>query len=609
MFELPIQPGEQAFDHFCNHLDRMLNANLSKEFADLANGIISYDALAQDMRRFAVIFGAKDLIAGDRVLVASKDERAVVTLFLALLRSGLTPVIGDADITGPELGELLEVCQPAAIIADDAMFNEAELEGRLPTDRIMSITDVQKTLEITHDPGVWPEIETRPEVALLVLTSGTTSTPKAVELTYENLIAQLTIFKDIYGFDSATRLLNLLPLHHVDGLIRGPLVTLWFGGYLFRQIPFSVQNVPEIMKKFADRKITHFITVPAMLRIIDRIGSDNRQAFSGPDFRFILCSADLLDAALWGHVQETYNVPVVNAYGLSEVVCDALFAGPDNATRRIGSLGRPYGCKADILDDNGNPVSVGETGELVLSGPTVMRGYFNAPDLTANVLKNGAFHTGDYARVGEDGLYDFVGRKKTAIVSAGATIHPESVTIVLSTMPDVAEAVAFGVPDAARGEKLVAAIAPKPGTTITSADVSAFCRKHLSAERTPAEYRIMTSLPRGASGKVLMAELTSAKANALNTLAEEQAEFDEGSGSLEEKVCAVAAKCFNVDAGGLSVDSTPFNTDGWDSLAHMTLIEELELTFDIQFSAAEIASMASLGDAMEFVEEAVKSNV
>ena len=605
MFELPIKPGVHAFDHFCAHLDRMLEANTSKEFAELANGAVSYETLTRDMRRLGAAFAEVGLGTGDRVLVASKDEGATVKLFLALLRAGMTPVIGDAEVTGPELGELIDVCDPAALYADEAMLATASLGSKLPQSRIIPISDIHDVLSNGRDPGGWPAIEARPDVALLVLTSGTTSTPKAVELTHENLIAQLAIFEDIYGFDSATRLLNLLPLHHVDGLIRGPLVALWFGGHLYRQTPFSVQNVPAILKEFGEKNITHFITVPAMLRIVARIGSDARETFIRPDFRFILCSADLLDAALWSHVEETFNVPVVNAYGLSEVVCDALFAGPDNASRRIGSLGRPHGCTAAILDDDFRPVPEGEAGELVLSGPTVMRGYFNAPELTATVIRNGSFHTGDYARVGPDGLYDFVGRKKTAIVSAGATIHPESVTIVLTTMPGVAEAVAFGVPDAARGEKLVAAIAPQPGHEITAADAFAFCRKHLSAERTPAEFRIMASLPRGASGKVLMAELTAGTAAAPAGLAEEQASFTEESGSLEEKVCAVAAKCFNVDAAGLSAESTPFNTDGWDSLAHMTLIEELELTFDMQFSAAEIASIAALGDAIEFIEGAL----
>lgn len=602
MFELPIKPGLHAFDHFCHHLDGMLVEKSSQEFANLPAGPVSYEDLARDMRCLAAAFARTGLVAGDRVLVASKDEEATIKLFLALLRAGMTPVIGDSDITGPELSELLEVCDPAALYGDEVMLDNAGLGGKLPQSRIVPIRDVHETLSTSRDPGTWPAIETKPEVALLVLTSGTTSTPKAVELTYENLIAQLAIFETVYGFDRATRLLNLLPLHHVDGLIRGPLVALWFGGYLYRETPFSVQNVPTILNKFSEKKITHFITVPAMLRIMARLGSDQRDAFCGPDFRFILCSADLLDVQLWTDVEESFKVPVVNAYGLSEVVCDALFAGPDKATRRIGSLGRPYGCIADVLDDDFRPVSQGEVGELVLSGPTVMRGYFNAPDITANVLRNGAFHTGDYVRVGPDGLYDFVGRKKTAIVSAGATIHPETVTIVLSTMPGIAEAVAFGVPDAARGEKLVAAVVPQPGQELTAADAFTFCRQHLSAERTPTDFHIMTSLPRSAAGKVLMAELTAMASSNAATAAQDIAPSEEGSGTLEEKVCAVAATCFNVDAAGLSADSTPFNTDGWDSLAHMTLIEELELTFDMQFSAAEIASIASLGDAMEFIQ-------
>lgn len=602
MFELPIKPGVHAFDHFCQHLDGMLDENSAKEFAHLVNGSVSYGAIARDMRCLGAAFAENGLVPGDRVLIASQDEEATIKLFLALLRAGMTPVIGDAEITGPELSELIGVCDPVALLADEVLMNNADLAGKLRQSRIIPIREVHDILSNGRDPGSWPAIQTKPDVALLVLTSGTTSTPKAVELTYENLIAQLTIFETVYGFDRATRLLNLLPLHHVDGLIRGPLVALWFGGYLYRQTPFSVQNVPTILKEFTEKKITHFITVPAMLRIVARLGNTERDAFNGPDFRFILCSADLLDAKLWTHVEETFKVPVVNAYGLSEVVCDALFAGPDNATRRIGSLGRPYGCTADVLDDDFRPVLQGEIGELVISGPTVMRGYFNAPDITADVLRNGAFHTGDYVRVGPDGLYDFVGRKKTAIVSAGATIHPETVTIVLSTMPGVAEAVAFGVPDTVRGEKLVAAIVPQPGQNLTAVDAFAFCRKHISAERTPADFHIMSSLPRGPSGKVLMAELTSMAVSVAKTDVKDSSTTESESGNLEEKVCAVAAKCFNVDAAGLSADSTPFNTDGWDSLAHMTLIEELELTFDMQFSAAEIAAIASLGDAMEFIQ-------
>ena len=606
MFEMPVKPGIDPFEYFCTTFDAAITKNGSRPFADLANGPLTYADLARDIRRIGVTLRNSGLEVGDRVLIVSKDEEAAVKLFFALLRSGMTPVIGDAQITGPELTELVDVCKPAVLLADENMIRVARLDSTQPATRVMEVGEFLQQVSSIDPVSDWQKIEQKPEVALMVLTSGTTSTPKAVELTYENLVAQLEIFADIYRFDEKTRLLNLLPLHHVDGLIRGPLTALWFGGYLHRRFPFSVQNVPAMLEAVRKEKLTHFITVPAMLRIVARLADNPKETFGGEDFRFILCSADLLDAQLWQNVEEKFGVPVVNAYGLSEVVCDALFAGPEEETRQIGSLGRPYGCTASVLGENGQPVAKGEFGELVLSGPTVMRGYFNAPEITAAVLRNGSFHTGDFVRIGEDRLYYFVGRKKTAIVSAGATIHPESVTVVLSTMPGVAEAVAFGLPDTTRGEKLVAALAPQPGQTITAAEAFAFCRQHLSAERTPAEFRIMDALPRGASGKVQMAELKELAMKGPATTDSSNSAGTGDEGSLEEKVCAVAAKCFNVEVSGLSAESTPFNTDGWDSLAHMALIEELEFEFDMHFSAAEIAGIASLGDTIEFIEAALQ---
>ena len=345
---------------------------------------------------------------------------------------------------------------------------------------------------------------------MLIFTSGTTSSAKAVEIGYDTLLAQLDIFAEAYGFDAGIRLFNLLPLHHTDGLTRGPISALWFGGTLVRPFPFSVQAVPRLLDRIAADAVTHLIAVPAMLRIIERIGLDRPDAFRGPDFRFVLCSADYLDAGLWGRFEDRFGVPVANAYGLSEVVCDALFAGPGDATRIAGTIGRPIGVTAQVVDADGTPVAPGDTGELVLGGPTVMRGYFDAPELTAEVLDNGAFRTGDLVRQRPDGLYEFVGRRKTVIVSGGVTIHPEGVTAVLSTMPGLAEAYAFGQPDPARGERLVAAVAPAPNADITVEQVWAFCRDHLSPERIPVEIHVLDRLPRTASGKVIRSELVGA---------------------------------------------------------------------------------------------------
>ncbi|USG61989.1 AMP-binding protein [Sneathiella marina] len=593
---------EAPFHHFCSRVDRILEAREGQVFANLSEGVVTYDELLREMNSLDTAFQNLGLSTGDRVAIFSKNDRAIIVLFLSLLRSGFTPVIGDGDVRGSEIEDCLEVCQPAVIFADADLLSNPTVIEKIPASRRIQTDTVKGTPAIHGTQTIAELIDTQanptrktfeytPEVAMLVFTSGTTSLPKAVELTYANLVAQLGIFSDAYGFDSDIKLLNFLPLHHVDGIIRGPLTALWFGGSVHRSIPFSVQNIQKILASISELKITHFISVPAMLSIVERIGQINVHAFQEPNFKFVLSSADVLTDKLWTRFEQTFNVPVVNAYGLSEVVCDALFAGPDETTRQIGTLGRPVGCNVQILDAEGLPVTQGEVGELAISGPTVMKGYFNDIVQTDQVLRDGKFLTGDYVQQTEAGLFKFVGRKKTAIVMAGVTIYPEAVTSVLANMPKIEEAVVFGVADVTRNQRLVAALVPKPGEKITSADAAAYCRENLSAERTPSEFRILESLPRTPSGKVRMNELASP-------------EFEKKKNLSAKDVLSIAAFCFGVPEEQLSSDSTPFNTEGWDSLAHMTLIEEIELQFEIMLSASQIAQIASLGDAISFVKEA-----
>ncbi len=589
-----------AFHRFGQHLDQQLEHAGDRLLAALEDGDVSYAVLRRDVQRLADNFRLLGLHAGDRAVVFSRHDRLAITSFMALLRAGLTPVVADAHAPPPEIAEVVRTCRPRVVLADAGTCIGAGLcDGDLPRLTVATGPSSQATEgESAHSMEVLlPEhghspVASTTDVAMMVFTSGTTSAPKAVELTHANLMAQMEVFAAVYGFDRDSRLLNLLPLHHVDGLVRGPLAALWFGASVHRRPAFSIPNVRPMLEAIGTQRITHFVTVPAMLRIVERVGSIRRDAFLTPDFRFVLCSADHLDAALWTRFESGFGVPVVNAYGLSEVVCDALFAGPAANTRRIGSLGLPFGCTTGIVGDDGRPVERGEVGELVISGPTVMRGYFEAAHLTAQVLRNGAFHTGDFFRVADDGLYEFVGRKKTAIVSAGVTLHPESVTSVLTMMPGVAEAVAFGMPDPVRGEKLIAALAPVAGQKITPADAAAFCRAHLSPERIPAGFLIVTNLPRNATGKVLIKEL----------LASTPAQVP---GAHVRDVFQVAAECFNCTVDLLTLESTPFNTDGWDSMAHMLFIEQLESSFDFQFSAIEITQIMSLGDAKALVDRAV----
>lgn len=597
-----------AYRRLADRIRARLTADPQAVLAELSDGPLTCGALHAEAGAAQARFAALGLTAGDRIAVFSGSDRIVIACFVAALLSGLGIVIGDPEGRPGEVRTLIEVARPAALVLDDRI--RAAIGG---SDGAPPVILSARLTERETDADVLPlqagfDAEGRPpDSAVLVFTSGTTADAKIVDLTHDNLVAQLDVFARVYGFDADSRVLNLLPLHHVDGLMRGPLIALWFGATLLRRMPFAVSAVPRLLASVADDQVTHLVTVPALLRILERIARDTPDVFRTPALRFILCSADLLDAGLWHRVEERYGVPVVNAYGLSEVVCDALFAGPDPDSRIIGTIGRPVGVTAAVVDEAGHPVPVGTVGELTIAGPTVMRGYFGAPTLTEAVLRDGVFFTGDLVRQTPDGLYTFVGRRKTAVVSAGVTIHPESITAVLAAVPGVAEAHTLGVPDRDRGERVVAVIAPEPGATVLLDRVWDCCRAEIAPERRPAEIVVVEALPRGASGKVNRAALLErleglAVPVPMAASVQEKSLPTEGAGaSPTDRVIALAARCFNMPAAQLSEDSTPFNTPGWDSLAHIALIEAMEDTFGITVSAEDIAGLMSLGDAVAIV--------
>ena len=140
MFEMPLKPDIHPFQRFAQHLDSALADNAERVLADLATGALTYGALAEEMSRLGAAFDVLGLKAGDRALVISRDERTVIALFFSLLRAGLTPVLGDVQTTGPELVELADVCEPAAIFADAAVMASSGIAGKIPASRLI-VTD------------------------------------------------------------------------------------------------------------------------------------------------------------------------------------------------------------------------------------------------------------------------------------------------------------------------------------------------------------------------------------------------------------------------------------------------------------------------------------
>jgi acyl-CoA synthetase (AMP-forming)/AMP-acid ligase II/acyl carrier protein len=568
-----------------------------------ANGQMHYAELQSRIARLAGLFHQMELRTGDRAVIVSKNDSEAACLVLAMLCSGITAAIGDNQSSRDEVAALIVAANPDAVFVDAEYLDANGGPPGIPPSRIAVIgpTSHKAASSAGYGAAIPGSLETvipceefsaPPEetLALLVFTSGTTSQPKGVCLTHGNIAAQQDIFESVYGFDAESRILNVLPMHHVDGLIRGPLAALWCGGTVVRPQRFDVSKVQSLLSAVAAERATHLVTVPAMLDIINRLGDPSQEPFSTPAFRFVISSADLLDEKLWNTFETRFKTVIVNAYGLSEVVCDALFCGPGADTRLVGSLGKPVGCQARVINGEGQDCRDEETGELILSGPTVMRGYFNQPEETARVLREGWFHTGDLVRRDARGYFHFEGRNKTIVKVGGVTIHPESVNSVIRAMPGIVEAVTFGQPDPVRGQRLVACAVADPAWGITPADVQVYCRKALVPIKVPSEIILLDRLPRGAAGKIALEELKAIVAGMAS----------EATGGTT--VFEIAAQCFNVPVASLSSESSPYNTPGWDSFAHLELIAHIEQRLGIQFSAEDIINLGSLGDAISIVD-------
>jgi long-chain acyl-CoA synthetase len=218
-----------------------------------------------------------------------------------------------------------------------------------------------------------------------------------------------------------------------------------------------------------------------------------------------------------------------------------------------------------------------------------MQGYFRQPQETAKVLKDGWFYTGDLVRCDQHGVYSFEGRKKSVVISGGTTIYPESVTSSLLTMPGITDAVTFGVEDAIWGQRLVSCVMLHNDTDISKATIIDYCRSHLAPEKIPAEIFFLEELPRGPSGKVILKDV-----RRLITQVET-------SDTPVDDIFAIAAECFNVPVEKLSLESTPYNTEGWDSLAHLTFITRLEEHCGVSMLAEDIVQLTTLADAQAII--------
>ena len=596
-------------------------ARFSKRRYLIGKTELRYVDVERDVAAFSRFLREK-VPAGERILLATADDRALLTSFYAAVLSGVTAVILDGRAPSIELATLISAADARAIIADqdvlERLSNDGALEGvdvRIPvTDaaprkgglrlfgapKAAAASDDFAGILTAYDGSERVAVECDEEaIAYILFTSGTTSKPKGVMISHRALYAQMRTFVGNYGLNENSRVMNLLPFHHTDGLTQGAVMCLIAGASFIRPYPFTPDILPQMMQDLYKHCVSHLVTVPSVLALTKGLGPDFDQSFDYPEFRFVISTAAYLDPGLWAACEQRFGIQLVNVYGLTETVCETMYCGPGAENRRLGSVGKPIDSLAKIVDDDGRELGDEEAGELLVGGDHIMSGYFNNQEATAAVLEDGWFRTGDLAKRDADGFYYIVGRKKDLIISGGMNIYPEDVSGVLRSIPGILDAVTFGEPDPLWGERAISCVICDPKVDPSVEAIVADFLKRASKQKLPQDILKLQSFPRGPAGKVVMSEIRDLYRNSLSRNA--ASGIDET--DVDGRIYAIASSILRCRPEQLSPSAQAETTPGWTSLSHVELMLAIEEDFGFKLTAQEIMKFRSLGDVINIVQQ------
>jgi len=348
------------------------------------------------------------------------------------------------------------------------------------------------------------------DTALILHTSGSTGRPKRVPILHRNMAASTHNIVAHYGLSSQDVSLCVMPLFHVHGLVASTLSTLLSGGTVVVPNKFSPLSFWRTVR---DSGATWYSAVPTIHNLLLARAGENRPD-GAEGLRFIRSCSASLPPEMMERMERVFGVPVLEAYGMTEASHQMSSNPQPPSARKPGSVGPGTGVQIGIMDEAFNLLPTGQRGEVVIQGPNVVSGYENNPDANATSFVKGWFRTGDQGFLDEDGYLTLTGRLKEMINRGGEKIGPREIDEVLLAHPAVAEAVAFGVPHAAWGEEIAAAIVLKEGSDATEATIMAFCKERLADFKCPKKIYITSAIPRTATGKIQRGAVAKALAGA-----------------------------------------------------------------------------------------------
>ncbi|WP_134672140.1 long-chain-fatty-acid--CoA ligase [Halorussus marinus] len=494
--------------------------------------------------QFAAALDDRGVGEGDRVGIYLPNLPQFVTAFHGTLRAGGVVVPMNPQYKSREISHLLEDSEARTVVtlSDLVPFVE-EVRADTAVEHVVTVgeavdsgTDFEAFLADDELEAVERDDE---DLAVQPYTSGTTGRPKGVQLTHRNLASNAQTAADLVpdGIRTDDKQLGVLPLFHIYGMTVVMNATLFNGGAYY---PLPEWDAQQALSLVEDERLTLMHGVPAMYN--DVINQPNAAEFDLSSLRLAGVGGSGIPIEVLRRFEELYDVKIYEGYGLTETSPVTHFNSPE-AGRRVGSIGKSLdGVDARIVDgsfEERPPVEAGPvdeeetdldeiTGELVVAGPNVMKGYYDLPEANAEAFTDADgkrwFHTGDIGYWDEDGFFYVVDRKKHMINTAGYNVYPREVEELLFEHEAVADAAVVGIPDDRRGETVKAFVVPAstasggssdgesdgvpvPDVDVTPDELKQYCLDNLAEYKHPREVEFVEELPRTTTGKVQKYEL------------------------------------------------------------------------------------------------------
>jgi long-chain acyl-CoA synthetase len=470
----------------------------------LDDDVISYEMLDEGAARVAGLLQDRGLRPGDRVGIMLPNVPYFGIVYYGVLRAGGVVVPMNVLLKEREVSFYISDSNAKQMFVWHGFAAAAEEGAREAGADVIVVSPGEFDRLLAGAPRQVDDVERDgSDTAVILYTSGTTGTPKGAELTHFNMLQNSrhggTELVDVCEQDV---IFGALPLFHSFGqtccLNAGVR-----GGACLTMIPrFEPGKALEIIQR---DKVTLFDGVPTMYHAM--LNYPERERYDVSSLRTCVSGGSAMPVEVMRGFEQAFGCVVLEGYGLSETSPVASF-NQLGRERKPGSIGTPLpGVEMKVVDEDGNSLPCGEIGEIAVRGHNVMKGYWNRPEETAEVLKDGWLLTGDLARIDEDGYYFIVDRKKEMIIRGGFNVYPREIEEVLYEHPAILEAAVIGIPDEALGEEVGAAVVLRPGADASAGDIGAFVKDRLAAYKYPRLVWFTDELPKGATGKILKREI------------------------------------------------------------------------------------------------------